>query len=160
MKRFLLVFTLLANLVFAFGQKNMLKEFADKEGIATKAVSKSMMALLPIDFVSGNTDMQALLDKVSSTNVYFTPDKEASENLLTFTKNLMQGASYQKMSETETTKKEERVDASLQSYIKKEGDKVTELIVTVKVGETMSSVMQMFLTDFTMTDLKKLEKQK
>lgn len=157
MKRFLIVFILLINMIFVFGQKNTLKEYADKEGITTKGVSKSMMAMLLVDFLSGNTDMKVFFDKVSSANVYFTPNKEASEKLLSFTEKLMQGTAYQKMGGTETAKKEDKMDASLQSYIKKEGDKVTEFIVTMRVGEALSSVMQLFMTDFSMEDIQQME---
>ena len=104
MKRFLVVSILLINLAFVFGQKNTLKDYADKEDLTTVVLSKSMLSLFPkdADLSYGGVKVGEFLDKLSSVNIYVSPQGEKANKLITFAKDLMKTADYEMLMSVKT----------------------------------------------------------
>ncbi len=152
MKRFLVVSILLVNLVFLFGQKNSLKEYADKEGITTVVLSKSMLSLFPknADISYGGINVSEFLDKLTSINIFASPKGEAANKLLKYATNFMKTPGYDMLMGIKTEKGE---DANL--YIRGTEERISELVLIVEGKSKESAVMQ-FMGNFTIEDIQKM----
>ena len=152
MKRSLIVFIFLVNLVFVFGQKNTLKEYADKEGITTVVLSKTMLSLFPknADISYGGVNVAEFLDKLSGINIFVSPKGEAANKLLKYATDFMKTPGYDMLMSVKTEKGE---DANL--YIKGKEESISELVLIVEGKGKESAVMQ-FMGNFTIKDIQQM----
>ena len=152
MKRFLTLSILLFNLIFVFCQKNILKEYADKENLTSVVLSKSMLSLFPknSDLSYGGINVGEFLDKLSSINIFISPKEESTNKLNAFATDLMKTPDYDMLMSVKTEKGE---DANL--YIRGTEENISELVVIVQSKTKESAVMQ-FLGNFTMEDIKQM----
>lgn len=152
MKRFLLVSILLINLVFVFGQKNALKEYADKEDLTTVVLSKKVLSFFPKDanLSYGGINVGEFLDKLSAVNMFITPAGDAATKLNSFAVDLMKTPDYDMLMGVKTEKGE---DANL--YVRGTEEVITELVLIVNSKSKDSAVMQ-FMGKFTIEDIKQM----
>ena len=152
MKRSIIVFILLVNLAFAFGQKNTLKDYAEKEGLTTVVLSKSMLSMFPknADISYGGLNVGEFLDKLSGINIYMSPKGEAANKLLKYATDFMKTPGYEMLMGVKTEKGE---DANL--YIRGTEENISELVLIVQGKSKESAVMQ-FLGNFTLEDIQKM----
>ncbi len=152
MKRFLVVSILLINLAFVFGQKNTLKDYADKEDLTTVVLSKSMLSLFPkdADLSYGGVKVGEFLDKLSSVNIYVSPQGEKANKLITFAKDLMKTADYEMLMSVKTEK-----DENVNFYIRGTAEYISELVLIAQGKSKESAVMQ-FMGKFTMEDIQQM----
>lgn len=152
MKRSIIVFILLVNLAFAFGQKNTLKDYAEKEGLTTVVLSKSMLSMFPknADISYGGLNVGEFLDKLSGINIYMSPKGEAANKLLKYATDFMKTPGYEMLMGVKTEKGE---DANL--YIRGTEEHISELVLIVQGKSKESAVMQ-FMGNFTLEDIQKM----
>ena len=152
MKRSIIVFILLVNLAFAFGQKNTLKDYAEKEGLTTVVLSKSMLSMFPknADISYGGLNVGEFLDKLSGINIYMSPKGEAANKLLKYATDFMKTPGYEMLMGVKTEKGE---DANL--YIRGTEENISELVLIVQGKSKESAVMQ-FMGNFTLEDIQKM----
>lgn len=152
MKRSIIVFILLVNLAFAFGQKNTLKDYAEKEGLTTVVLSKSMLSMFPknADISYGGLNVGEFLDKLSGINIYMSPKGEAANKLVKYATDFMKTPGYEMLMGVKTEKGE---DANL--YIRGTEENISELVLIVQGKSKESAVMQ-FLGNFTLEDIQKM----
>lgn len=152
MKRSIIVFILLVNLAFAFGQKNTLKDYAEKEGLTTVVLSKSMLSMFPknADISYGGLNVGEFLDKLSGINIYMSPKGEAANKLVKYATDFMKTPGYEMLMGVKTEKGE---DANL--YIRGTEENISELVLIVQGKSKESAVMQ-FMGNFTLEDIQKM----
>ena len=155
MKRSLIVFILLVNLLFVFGQKNTLKEYAEKEGISTVVLSKSMLSLFPknADISYGGLNVGEFLDKLSGINIFMSPKGEAANKLVKYATDFVKTPGYEMLMGVKTEKGE---DANL--YIRGKDENISELVLIVQSKSKESAVMQ-FMGNFTLKDIQQMVKK-
>ena len=152
MKRSIIVFILLVNLAFAFGQKNTLKDYAEKEGLTTVVLSKSMLSMFPknADISYGGLNVGEFLDKLSGINIYMSPKGEAANKLVKYATDFMKTPGYEMLMGVKTEKGE---DANL--YIRGTEENISELVLIVQGKSKESAVMQ-FMGNFTLEDIQQM----
>ena len=152
MKRFLIAFIFLVNLFFVFAQKNTLKEYADREGISTVVVSKSMLSLFPknANITYGGLNVGEFLDKLSGINIFMSPKGEAANKLVKYATDFMKTPDYDMLMGVKTEKGE---DANL--YIRGKEEHISELVLIVQGKSKESAVMQ-FMGNFTLEDIQQM----
>lgn len=161
-KKTILFLFLLLNIGLTFGQDNPLQEYANEEGIATMFITKKMISDIPIDSLLvglGSLYMSDFFEKIDSINVYSSSDKNNAKKLLSFANNLMQAPNYEKLTANETDRGGV-ISSSIYSYIKRKENQILEYIIVTKVGEAYGSVMQFFVSGFTMEHVKSMEQHK
>ena len=165
MKKIIILSFLLFTIGFTYGQEkdNPLQEYAAREGINTQMVTKEMMSdaskNFPIDSFYSKSEMSllnAFYDKIISANVYSSSEKESSKKLFLFANDLMQTFSYEKQGGSESDN-ERDFSYSFLHYIKKKGNQIPEFIMITRVGDAFTTVMQVFMNDFTIEDIRQLE---
>lgn len=154
MKRFLIVSILLLHLIFVFGQKSTLKEYADKEGITTVVLSKSMLSFFPKDanLSYGGVNVAEFIDKLSGVNIFVSPTGETANKLVKFATQFMKNPGYEKLIEVKTKKGE-----NANFYVRGNEEKISELVLIVEGKSKESAVMQ-FMGNFTMEDIQEMVK--
>lgn len=135
-----------------FGQKQTLKEYADKEGITTVVLSKSMLSFFPKDanLTYGGINVGEFLHKLSNINIYASPKGDAANKLVKFSKEFLKTPGYEKLMSIKTEKGE---DADL--YVHGNKDLITELILIVQ-GKSKDSAVMQFVGNFTMEDIQEM----
>ena len=165
MRKIVIFSIFFSNIIFTNAQDkgNPLQEYAAREGINTQMVTKEMMLdaskNFPIDSFYSKSEMSllnAFYDKIISANVYSSSEKESSKKLYLFANDLMQTFSYEKQGGSESDK-ERDFSYSFLHYIKKKGNQVPEFIMITRVGDAYTTVMQVFMNDFTIEDIRQLE---
>lgn len=154
MKRFIVVSILFLNLVFVFGQKNSLKEYADKEGITTVVLSKNMLSFFPKDanLTYGGVNVAEFIDKLSGINIFVSPTGETATKLVKYATEFMKNPGYEKLIEVKTKKGE-----NANFYVRGNEEKISELVLIVEGKSKESAVMQ-FMGNFTMEDIQEMVK--
>lgn len=154
MKRFIVVSILFLNLVFVFGQKNSLKEYADKEGITTVVLSKNMLSFFPKDanLTYGGVNVAEFIDKLSGINIFVSPTGETATKLVKYATEFMKTPGYDMLMGIKTEKGE---DAKF--YVRGTEKNITELVLIVQGKSKESAVMQ-FMGNFTMEDIQEMVK--
>ena len=154
MKRYLVVSILLLNLVFVFGQKSTLKEYADKEGITTVVLSKTMLSFFPKDanLSYGGINVAEFIDKLSGINIFVSPTGEATTKLVKFVTEFMKTPDYEKLMSVKTEK-----DEKVNFYVRGNEERISELVLIVEGKSKESAVMQ-FMGNFTMEDIQEMVK--
>ena len=154
MKRFLLASILLLNLVFVFGQKSTLKEYADKEGITTVVLSKSMLSFFPKDtnLTYGGVNVGEFIHKLSGVNIFVSPTGEAATKLIKFATEFMKSPDYEELLGVKTEKGEHA-----KFYVRGNEELISELVLIVEGKSNESAVMQ-FMGNFTMEDIQEMVK--
>ena len=152
MKRLLIVFVLFTTLAFMFGQKPTLKEYANKEGVTSVTISKSMLSLFPkdSDISYGGINVAKFLDKLTAINVFASREGDAASKLVEDASQFMESSGYDKLVSMKT-KKEEDVNF----YIQSSEEYISELVLIVQRDTKESAVMQ-FMGRFTMEDIQKM----
>ena len=154
MKRFLVASVLLLHLVFLFGQKSTLKEYADKEGITTVVLSKTMLSFFPKDakLSYGGVNVAEFIDKLSGINIFVSPTGEAGTKLVKFATEFMKTPDYEKLMAIKTEKGE-----NANFYVRGNEERISELVLIVEGKSKESAVMQ-FMGSFTMEDIQEMVK--
>lgn len=154
MKRFLIASILLLNLVFVFGQKSTLKEYADKEGITTVVLSKTMLSFFPKDanLSYGGVNVAEFIDKLSGINIFVSPTGEAATKLVKFATEFMKTPDYENLMTIKTEKGE-----NANFYVRGNEERISELVLIVEGKSKESAVMQ-FMGNFTMEDIQEMVK--
>lgn len=152
MKRLFILFTLLVNLAFMFGQKMTLKEYAEKEGVTTVTLSKNMLSLFPknFDISYGGINVAEFLDKLSSINIFASPKGEGASNLVKDATQLMKTSGYDNLMSLKTEK-----DENINFYIQANEEYISELILIVQ-GKTKESAVMQFMGKFTIEDIQQM----
>lgn len=135
-----------------FGQKQTLKEYADKEGITTVVLTKSLLSFFPKDanLTYGGINVGEFLDKLSKINIYASPKEESGKKLVKFAKEFLTTPGYEKLMTIKTEKGE---DADL--YVHGTEKQISELVLIVQSKSKESAVMQ-FVGNFTMEDIQQM----
>lgn len=154
MKRFLVAFILLLNFILVFGQKSTLKEYADKEGITTVVLSKSMLSFFPKDanLSYGGVNVAEFIDKLSGINIFMSPTGDTASKLVKFATELMNNPDYEKLMSIKTEKGE-----NANFFVRGNEEKISELLLIVESNSKESAVMQ-FMGSFTMEDIQEMVK--
>lgn len=152
MKRLLIVFVLLTNLAFVFGQKPTLKEHVNNEGVTAVTISKSMLSLFPkgSDISYGGVNVAEFLDKLTGINVFASREGEAASKLVEDVSLFLESSGYDKLMSMKTKKEED-----INFYIQSNEEYISELVLIVQ-RETKESAVMQFMGRFTMEDIQKM----
>ncbi len=133
-----------------FGQKNLFDKYADKDGITSVFISKSMFEMMP-SVETGGLNLVNLKGKIESLQILKTDKEEHAESLKKDFNKLLTGK-YEELMRIKDD------STRVNFYILKNGERVKELVMTSS-GAKEYTVMQL-LGNFTLKEIQEITNQK
>ena len=136
----------------SMAQSDLFKSYADKEGVTSVYISKTMMQMAPDAISNADLYLNNIKGKIEGIQIV-SSDNAALKNEM--------DASFRKLignQHEELMRIKDKSGELITFHIKKEGNLITELIMLVNEGDEFSAIQ--ILGKFTMQDIQEITSRK